>query len=216
MLDDDGTLAGMFGIAHAPANPPEYLRVDYTYVAPSPSGNEAISTPSVATVFTTRARQVGSGVKYYVEAVIHSVAPGFFDDMYLDMVESVGMAPTFNTIHARVRNRSGAIEVSTDDALFQAISAPIVGYRIGMVFDGNTGDVTWVSADGVLNTVSAKFAPGNNWTQTLRIKDAGGPTSATAGQTCSIELVVAAADMVLPGSVVGFPAGCTDFYGDPV
>ena len=208
MLNDPGTLATSFGRSAAPTNAPQYLQADYTYTGAA-TGGSAIALPAAANIFDSHAITVGAGTKLYVEALIVAVA-ATYEEIGIRTVQASGGAMAGTSADVNIRNAGGTPTVGWAGGGSQAMVAAATSYRIGLVFNGDTGGVTVVSTDGVLATVAAQFTPGNGIAAYLSIGDSG--ISTVAGVS-SIRLVPDAADMVLPGTIGGFPAGCTDVNG---
>lgn len=209
LLNDDGTLAAQFGFAHAASNAPDYHRVDYTYASPS-TGNAALSLPSAANVFGSHAITVAPGKILAMEWVIHSVPIGG------SSMNAVGAAaftsnagvPSGGQFSASVRRSGSGFYMSHTGSVGEPSIAMPAGLRIGMEFNGNNGSVRYMNSEGYDDTVTGAFTPGHKITFMISIDDNG---ITPAGNTASVEIIPAGADMTLP-----FTAGAVDVFNDEV
>lgn len=203
-LDDDGTIAAAFMKAHAPATAPLYHIVEYTYTDAA-TGDAALALAAGAT--TTAAITVGAGVTLAFEAVFHS-APQSFDSVELFCYElSSGGVPTGNTWRAGIADVDGSTPVySGAGTTVTARVAPVAGFRVALVFDGDTGEVSGLSTAGALAASATSFTPGNKIAAALSFNDAGVPVN--LGNVVTAQLVPNAADMGL-----AYASGTTDQDG---
>lgn len=206
-LDDDGTVAAAFGYSHAPTNAPDYLRADYTYTDAA-TGGTSIAAPALANLFGAQAITVGAGSIVACEAVIHS-APSAFGGIGIAFTTSDGGTPTFGVWTCAIRDDDGSTPVYyASGAAATARTSPAAGFRVGLSINGDTGEVIGHTTDGDLVSEQS-FTPGQQATFYLFVVDNG--DTPNVGNTCSIELVPAAADMQLT-----YPVGAVDVFGDPV
>lgn len=208
-LDDDGTVATSLGVDSAVTNAPDYLQADYTYSASVASGI-ALSMPSSANWLDGQAIIVTAGMVLACECeIVAGPAGGVFGTIGMFALESSGGVFTGNTWTTGALDADG---LTPEIAGSGAADAPRVGatngFRVGMYFDGNTGNVSYVSTDGAFATSSDAFTPGNAITVGNLISDG---ILTPAGQTCSVRLIPAAANMTLT-----YPAGAVDVFGDVI
>jgi hypothetical protein len=208
-LDDDGTAAAAFGISAALTNAPDYLRADYTYASPA-TGNFAVSLPTIANVFGSQAITVGAGNILACEfEIIAGPAGGVFAVIGMAAAESSGGVFSGNIWTLGVRDGGG---FSSEIEGIGIANAPRVaatnGFRVGIVVDGDTGVVSYVTTDGTFGNSSLAFTPGRAITFYNYIQDSG---ATPAAETCSVRLIPAAANMTLT-----YPAGAVDVFGDTI
>lgn len=207
-LNDDGTVAAAFGYGAMPTNAPAYLRADYTYTDAA-TGGSVVATPAAAAVFASQAITVGPGVVLACEAVVHST-PAACKAAGIAAVESSGGVGTGGKAECAIRDIDGSTPQRYVTGVAPSVRAsPAAGYRLGISVNGDTGEVVGYMTDGTI-VATGVFTPGRQVTFVLFVTDDADPP-VNAGQTCSLELVPAAADMVL-----AYPAGAVDVFGSPI
>lgn len=206
-LDDDGTLAAMFGAGFAATNPLRYVRADYTYQSPA-TGNFALSAPKLANVFSSQAMTLSPGTRVAMEMVM--VAPpshgGDFVQIGFAVVPSSGGAPAGSPINAGIVRSAGVNTFNGSGGVSMPLVSSLTGMRIGVEIDGDTGIVLFRSTDGVAGS-AALFNPAHKMSFSMDITDNG---TVPNGTTVSIELCPRAADMQLT-----YTLGCVDIFGNP-
>lgn len=198
-LDDDGTIAAMFGYAAAPASGDDLQTVAYTYQDPA-TGNAAIAIRGDA--FDTGSIEI-DGVMA-IELLFNSVPAGDFGNIGIGGIACADGSPVLSELISYVVTRqSGTVTISGDQGVSGNTSTPLAGFRIGLEFNGDDGTVTFRTTDGLLgSTPLPEFTPGNRMAIVINITD---NSSAPGGQTISVTLVTKAEDMQL-----AYTPGATD------
>lgn len=207
-LDDDGTVAALVGNAWLETNAPDYLQADYTYASPA-TGSNAIAAPTEVNWLGTQAIMVGAGKVMACEArIISGPASAVFNTIGIAAATSNAGSGPLATWAFGANDATGADPqwVGTGGVIETRAQAT-ANARVGIVFDGDTGIVSYVTADGTYASSQA-FTPGQEVTFLMTVADDG---TTAAAQTCSLILVPAATDMTLT-----YPAGAVDVFGDTI
>lgn len=219
-LNDDGTIASMFGYASAPANAPDYTRVDYNMGTSGAAGNGALTSaddPLGGDVVPK------AGIKMAGMKTI-SASGDVFDWGGAGSVNSVAVlwgggsnATTLNMDPDATGNLlvyiGGLGDGSPTAPGTVDTGVPWIGARVYIYVNGDTGQIGW-SVNGVDKgyitgpdiSASANFSP------YMLVSNHSADHPDLDNRTISYEFLTSPED----GDETGFPAGTTDLCGNEI
>lgn len=208
-LDDDGTLAAMFGFGHAPTNAPDYQQSDYTYVSPA-TGNAAYGLPAAENAFASQAITVDAGVIIAFEWEVVAVPAGGTNQHDVGGIAftSSGGVPTGTGFVASVRRTGSGYWFYHDNVTGSPTVTTPAGLRIGMELNGNDGSIRFLNSEGYSQVVSAMFTPGQAVSFGITFGDNG---TTPAADMASVLAIFNGADMQLT-----YTAGAKDLCGNNI
>lgn len=208
-LKDNGTVAAMFGYGLLPTSAPTYMQVVRTLTG---SGGLRAACPSEATAFTTQFIPYSQSGKIYAEMLVSAAPAGVpgANDMY------AGVEFFAHGVRDVSTGSFAGVYPASDGTWKNALgnTVTIADYRIGIIYDLDTGDIQTWDSSGVLQNVSygiPSLTTGVFAALTLRDDFAG-----FAGSTFTFSLVGAAAYVQLPAIAPEFPSGVRDLFGEPL
>lgn len=189
-----------------PTNSPEYLRADYEYVVGA-NGLPNAAFPEIDSYVVVTGSDIVA-----CEAVIHSVPTAAeFQTLGIVMIELAGGSIIESQRHVGIYASDGGSTLNLVTGGTETTTATAAeGFRVGISVDGMTGAYTCHTTDGDVID-SGTFTPGNSVVFGLVLYNTIDEDTPPVGQTASIELLPAAADMQLT-----YPAGAVDVFGDTI
>ncbi len=189
-LDDNGTLAGLFGVGHIPTNSPIYNNFVYTFQSPStPTNNFAL--PSAAR-FATTARIPLTGAIRGCEAVFDNLPTGDLSIAALYAIFLDGGGSPTGTAYIGARRQSGVNTYETSNgSQSRSLNSD---FRVGLAADGNTGDVYLFNSENPTIVDSGAASGATYVVFAIEIDDDG---DTPVSESMSMGLVPNAGDMSL-------------------
>jgi hypothetical protein len=203
-LDDNGTVAALFGVGWLETDAPDYTSADYTYTGAA-TGGVVVATPTLANLYGSQAITVTSADILSVECEITANDATDFDLIGLGTIMSSG-GVFGGAVFSQAKADGGPEWLGTGIA-DQVRTGAIAGFRVGIDFIGSTGAIRIKSSDGVIVSSTTFTAP-IDITAYLSVGDGG---LASPGDTTSLRLIVDADEYMLP-----CPAGAKNLLGDVI
>lgn len=215
-LDDDGTLAAAMGRAWLPTIAPDYMHFSQVLEETGIQGYTAATSKIFNDdgSFPLRAGKVVVVAEYEVTA---APAPALIQTHGI-FVAITDAGAAVGIVTAGFENGGGGLNTYANpngggagNTLLTAVgAASLVGQRIGLYVDSDTGAMGMVTSEaGDLGAIggAAVIAAGRRFSPGLFIND-DAAAGATAGKTLAGRLYINAADLTL-----AYPAGAVDCYG---
>lgn len=206
-LDDDGTLADLFGMGYLPAEEPEFMSYE---IVTNGSNTTAAALSARALLDEGSFALVPGKIVVLCECVILE-APA----AAVEQSQGVGIAITSDGeivgyFNVGLKSYDGAFVSytgtgpETDTQESPLIAASLVGQRVGFYVDSDTGVIGYATSEaGDAGAVTgAIMNVAHRVTQGLYLKHE------TTGETIAAQLIINADDMGLT-----YPAGAVDVYG---
>lgn len=205
-LTDDGTVAALFANSALPTNAPTYMQVARTLTG---SGGFRAACPPAPTAFTTQFVPYSQGGKIYAEMLVSGAPAGVSgaQDMYAG-VEFFAHGVT------DVSTGAWAVVYPGSDGTWKngpGNTVAITNYRIGIIYDLDTGDVQTWDSSGVLQTISGGIP--SNTTGVFAALTMRDDYATFSGEQFTYSLIADSANMTIPGVAPSFPAGVKDLLG---
>lgn len=205
-LNDDGTVAALFGVGWLETDAPDYTSADYTYTGAA-TGGTVTATPTQANIFASQAVTVTAADILSLEAEIVGITADNFSYIGIGAVMSSGGTPGA-ALQSSIADNDGTNPVWSGTGIVERARVGATdGFRVGIDINGTTGEVRIKSSDGI-EISSATFTPPMNFSAYLFADDK--PAVSSVG-TASIRLIVPAADYTLP-----CPVGAKNLTGQTI
>lgn len=206
-LTDDGTVAAMSLFSALPTSAPTYMEVVRTLTG---SSGSLAACPPAATAFTTQFIPYSQGGKIYAEMLVSAAPAGVSgaNDMYAGVeffahgerdVSTGSFAGVYPGSDGTWKNGPGN-------------TITVTNYRIGIIYDLDTGDIQTWDSSGVLQTVS--YGIPYNTTGVFAALTMRDDYATFSGMQFTFSLIADSASMVIPGVAPSFPAGVKDLLGN--
>ena len=200
-LDDDGTLAALFGFAHLPTDAPAYQSYSYVLTG-SATGGTAVALNNDAV--GAGAISKGTDIKCFEWECTQ-----FPTGDYVGQGPAVVWGGGAGALAFGLRRSGGVVQVYTDNGatVVNVAGGVAVGTRIGVYINGTTGQMGWV-LDGVdQGLTGADLSAAASFSPYCFVND-GNPEP--VGQTCGGVLVT---DNL---TAAEFPVGGVTICGEPL
>lgn len=207
-LRDDGAVAALFPYYSAlPTSAPTYMEVTRTLTG---SGGFRAACPSAYTAFTTQFIPYSQGGKIYAEMLVTSAPAGVLgaNDM------AVGVEFFAHGLTDVSTGSFCSIYPGSDGTWKNGPgnTITVTNYRVGIIYDLDTGDIQTWDSSGVLQTVS--YGIPSNTTGVFAALTMRDDYATFSGEQFTFSLIADSASMVIPGVAPSFPAGVKDLLGN--
>lgn len=198
-LDDDGTLAALFGFGTLTMTAPEYNEGEHVYTGTT-TGGTALGLPAADNYLTDQAFVVDADTVLHIE--FEPIVPSCYQSgvqgfplLGLGLIMSTDgvFGGVFGTVG--IHDDDGSTPIYRGSLIPDTVRATADGpVRMSVDLDGSDGSVTIRTADGDTIVSATTFTPGTAFTAYLFVSDGGAPLSGNV----VISLVPRAADAALP------------------
>lgn len=199
-LDDDGTLAGMFGISWIPTDAPLYNQATYTYQSPA-SPTTAGAVPSVARFFSGGSAQIDLTGKLRACEFELTTQPNGAYDIYLMAVCMNGNTPTAQKTLS-IEDSDGSTPTYNGASVSFPRSATS-NIRIGIIVDQANDTIYFVNDEGDIWGDFSGLGGATHVVFAFLLEDTG---STAFGETATMKLIPDAANMSNL-----YPTNCYDY-----